>query len=478
MLLRKELVIKDPCQVSVDILRHRALVFLKKKVKAKHVWFADHYKEMPEARPGEVVDVVFFGSFVRRFLESGNWPEGRYRFWCLTGSVKSAIASLLLVPKTAVGVIPREEIFAPPKKVAKLPKSDHAMTFVFGGRLSATKNLELLVRVVNRLQLGHGLDVSLVLSGDFDDRNHPDRGIWEGERYSEKLKSLISSLEWKSKPLFKHRLGPNNWTEQAYVNPVYVNLSTYLYEDFDVSLAQARARGWPAIVSDWGGHRDVVESESVMKIHPAMIGHSHEATELTRLRAEAIAIWIDARLSRKAVFESEVAPRASYVEPEVVSSRAIDESRRKFLRLLGPGGLTLQRRGLDGFSYEDASEKFFASYRACFAAPLRGSAVAVLVNDLHASDVRSVAEIPHVCEAIMRDPSRAKSQIVLVPVNEALHPMHAFVFARAKEILVPFESRHLAPLVRHWREDLEVPGKILAVSRGRGKRALAFQKLK
>lgn len=466
MKLDKELVVKDPCQVSVDFLRERCEAFFAnhRELRAKHLWFADHFEDMPKAKPGEIIDVIYFGGFIRRFLESGNWLEGRYRFWCLTESVRTVMSRLLGIPADAIGAIPRHELAPEPRRSENFAKRGAPIDFVFGGRLSATKNLELLIRTVSRLQKDHRLDVSLVLSGDFDDRNHPDRGIWEGESYEAKIKELISGLPWTKKPRLKHGLEPDEWIGQKYANPVYVNLSTYVYEDFDVSLAQARTAGWPAIVSDWGGHRDVpAQPLRVVKIPAAMLGHSHEPAALTDLRARSLAAMLSNSLYEKSG-EREQFVEKSVSAPRVLESSEIDRLRRGFIERTGPSAITLYRRGLDGFSYEDPAEKFFAAYRACFAAPIRGDATAVLVNDLHDSKDPSVAKIPKVCEGILAEKAVGSKLVVFLPAKEVLHPLHSSVIASAREILVPFKSEHVAPLVKHWKRDLEVPARIFTVT--------------
>ncbi|MEK7357937.1 MAG: hypothetical protein AAB250_15920, partial [Bdellovibrionota bacterium] len=130
---------------------------------------------------------------------------------------------------------------------------------------------------------------------------------------------------------------------------------------------------------------------------------------------------------------------------------------------LGEGGLTLQRRGLEGFFYETAAEKFFATYRACFAAPLSGKATVLLVNDMHDSNNPGVAKIPEVCDALLRERRFAGRKVLIVPTCEVLHPIHSFAIAKAEEIFVPFKSEHLGSLLEHWVKDLEVPRKKISL---------------
>jgi len=258
-----------------------------------------------------------------------------------------------------------------------------------------------------------------------------------------------------------------------------VNLSTYLYEDFDVSLAQSLEAGWPAIISDWGGHRDVESSVSVMKIHPAMIGHAHELPELTKLRARSLAAHIAAGLKSKPVGKfvtKKPVKHKSFAGPLAITTSEIDSVRRSFSRKLGSGAVTLQRRGLDGYSYEKGAERFFASYRAGFSAPYEGGGAAVLVNDLHTTNEKKVASIPKIVDGVLKDRRLLSSAIVFIPTNEVLQPLHASVIHRAKEILVPFESKHLRPLLDHWLKDLEIPARIFTIAAPAGK--LSFKELK
>lgn len=67
----------------------------------------------------------------------------------------------------------------------------------------------------------------------------------------------MNELPWTKPPQYLGDFPEKQWLCGAYENPVAISLSTYLMEDFGVSLAQAQQAGWPCIVSDWGGHADI-----------------------------------------------------------------------------------------------------------------------------------------------------------------------------------------------------------------------------
>ena len=204
----------------------------------------------------------FFRELLKRFLESANWTyldaidsgfSAKRRRTCWR--------SCFGVPAWQIGTIPRYELLAPAREQRPFPARSEPFTLVFSGRLSPTKNIEMLLKTTAFLQTVQKVPVELALFGSFDNELHVDHEPPpEGERltdYRERVLQCIDELEWTARPRIIHGCGPDDWYRQKLVNPVLVSLSTFLGEDFGVSVAQAQALGWPCLISDWGAHRDV-----------------------------------------------------------------------------------------------------------------------------------------------------------------------------------------------------------------------------
>src|SRR5262249_55975023 len=149
-----------------------------------------------------------------------------------------------------IGVIPRYELFPAAKEQRAFPRAGAPFTLVFGGRISPSKNVETLLETVSYLQTAHEVSVRLALFGRFDEAP-------EVRDYRARIRRLIKTTPFTDRPRLVEGLGPDQWYRGSFETPILVSLSTFLSEDFGVSVAQAQARGWPCLLSDWGGHRDV-----------------------------------------------------------------------------------------------------------------------------------------------------------------------------------------------------------------------------
>lgn len=384
--------LRDPCQASIDILRDRVSGYLSGICQGEAVWFADHYLPFPAVNDKATVNVVFFGSFLRRFLESGNWTCRSVKIWVLSESVRRVLCQVVGVPERHIGLIPREAIFPSPKRnPPRAFDTGVKENFVYSGRISATKNIDMLLKTVSRLQTDHGYSGALTLFGEFDNLSHPDaarkipgRSIIDD--YRAHLMNLVEQLPWREKPNFAGRLGPLEWLENAPRDPVFISLSTYIYEDFGVSLAQAQEAGWPAIVSDWGGHREAF-SQGLHRVNPWLIGASYLPPGLIDFHAEIVAEQIAASFSASQVNltvdenAAAVGDSGQTMVTQEISLQEMDAVRRRFIERMGPACHLIYRNGIEVFADTPPGREFFAQYRNLFSAPLTVPIIYVYVDD-------------------------------------------------------------------------------------------------
>ena len=95
---------RDFSQHSIEFLSRRCREYFGlHHPEVKHIWFVDGFEPIKKEIPrDEVLDLVFFGDFVRRFLESGNWLHEHYRFWCLSQSVKQSLEAIFKIPSDRI----------------------------------------------------------------------------------------------------------------------------------------------------------------------------------------------------------------------------------------------------------------------------------------------------------------------------------------------------------------------------------------
>ena len=289
-------------------------------------WFVDHPFATPEKT--EVTNTVFFGNYLKRFLESGLWTSTQHRFWVLSEPIKNVFTHAFGFQPSQIGVINRYDLFpiaAPPRP---LPQIHEAQDWIYAGRLSESKKILTLIYLVHELQTRYHSPFQLHIFGDFISDEVQFLSPTQQEAFKSQVFEIVESLKWPVKPVFHGFVEENNWLERTYRNPVYVSLSQFPYEDFAVSVALAQQKGWPVLLSSWGGHLDVAGAHFI----PAhLLNPRFEPAGLEKLRAEAIARFlVEERTSAKTANLSD-----QVQDPVPVSLQEIDEKRRTFLERFG-----------------------------------------------------------------------------------------------------------------------------------------------
>lgn len=437
---------EDLCQTSIGLLVERCRHWFEKQNIDGNLWFADDVHPFPLKRRDEPLHIVLFGSFLRRFLESGNWCVDQCHLWVLCEAAKQVLVQMAKVPEEKIGVIPRYELFplhAPAREFPSI-SGEEEFTLVFAGRLSPTKNIEMLLRTVCFLQNEQNINVHLELFGDFDHQSHPDFGRRTEEGFRDRILKISENLNWKKPPIWHPKLGAEEWYQKDFKNPVLVNFSTFICEDFDVSLAQAQALGWPAWITEWGGHLDVIGT-NVLKISSSLIGNSHEPSDLIALKARSLAAHFMRPFTTQTVEES---PSGKARLPEALSITELDRLRRHFLESLGEQASRIYREGLDDFADSEEGRSFFSRYRLLFSGPgVCEKAWVVLVNDLHPSKDPSIGRAKETCSRILDEAALNNQDVLFVSLREMKEPFSMAHLLSASRILLPFSSKEVDSFV-------------------------------
>ena len=186
------------------------------------------------------------------------------------------------------------------KMRSKLKISANAKVICIAGRLSLQKNIFYMMSLFQKMAQKHK-DLHLVICGTFDDIGIPEMGLSfvrnsfcamnmkKMEAWDESIKNRV------------HLLGDLSQKDLAKVfqiSNVYLNLSTYLLEDFGVAPIQALLCGTPAVLSSWGGFADNQLA-------------NHQAVSLIPLQLKKQALWIDEECAIKSI-ESYLVLKASF----------------------------------------------------------------------------------------------------------------------------------------------------------------------
>ena len=449
---------EDLCKTSIDILIEKCTEWFRQKNIDGPLWFADSTQVFPHLSE-DTVNIILFGGFLRRYLECGNWSFSNAKIWVLSASVQKVISQLLGIDAVHIGIIPRYELFPQKSNGIPLPNLEQTTTFVFAGRISSVKNIKMLLETVSALQTENHYPVRLALTGAYDNQTHYDQGRFDSIDYQNEIEHLIQSLPWKAPPTLKPKTASDQWYLENFVNPVYVNFSTFMCEDFDVSTAQAQALGWPCLLTDWGGHQEVV-GDNVLKIPLSSIAHDHEPSSVRQIKAKALAYSLSKRLPERSVTSH---AGSTTLSPKPISQEDLDLCRRQFVVKYKNDIQRAYREGLDSFADTTSGKKFFASYRALFSGPAElKPSTCVLINDLHNSENPYLAEAFVVCEKIIRKIDN--TPLKFISLRELFAADTINKVSGCEVFILPFMSEEIVPTLSHFIAHLNPKQMIIAAN--------------
>lgn len=439
---------QDLCFTSLDLLQNKCLQWFKDKQIEGSVHFPDVTGVVVDGDPDQITNVVFFGRFLTAFAESGNWVTQRVRLWVLCESVREVLVQMLGVPRDSVSVIPRYELFGASKSVRPFPKMSEKFTIVFGGRISPTKNIELLIKTAFFLQTELGVDVKLALIGPFDSEPLPDRDPQPLLNYQAVLEQAIQELPWRDPPKVLPKTDPDQWLRREFINPVFASFSSFISEDFGVSVAQAQEQGWPTLLSDWGAHRDV-RGTNVVKIPSELVGHSHEPSELITVRARQIAYILKRDDLSEASSGQKESQADSIVFPRVLELNEVDQIRRNFIKRNGIAARHICKGALALIPDTPGGAIFFSKYRTFFSGQPRAIQSVVFVNNFNRLGKFSPAFVPALCNLLMDEAVRAGRLMIFPSIKDFFHLETQLSLMNTREVVLPFFNETLVGLTQN-----------------------------
>lgn len=279
----------DISKQSVSKLRELVSIYLKDEFQIENAWFCDYFLAHRDYDYDKVIDIVFFGDFLRKFLTGALWPFEKYRFWVLSLSVKNVLVDLIGVPENCIYVIPRNKIISANPSSQSLSLYE-IKKFYYAGQLRSEKNISLLIWTTYYLQKYSKLNIELNLVGDFYLGEFTQSSNLLRQRYKDYITDLISTLDWNIKPILHGKISNFNWGSCS-KQSCYLNLSTFIYEDFGLAQSEASSNGLPSIISSWGGFNDHLCGFHI-KIPTNLIGTDNNSPYISQFRGSAIAKYL------------------------------------------------------------------------------------------------------------------------------------------------------------------------------------------
>ncbi|MCO4794692.1 MAG: hypothetical protein KC493_13320 [Bacteriovoracaceae bacterium] len=435
---------------SMDFLIEKASQFLFEEYSIENPWFIDHpnwnQKEVIN-KLDDPVDVVLFGSYLRRFFETGNLIHNNYRFWCISEQVKAVYVNLLGFNSDSISVIPRE-VFRTSKKCSSFP--DHKFDLVHAGRISPVKNIEFYLYFCHELQTNHEISCRPVLFGDFDNIQHEQNGRHLPIDYANNIKNLISSLSWKIKPHFAGLYPMNEWINHKELDqPVLASFSTYICEDFSVSTSQAEEAGWPCILSAWGGHLDATGSE-IYHIPRNLIGESGEAD--CSIKGKARALAREFATNRKLFISEEVSSKSNTTLPSPLSLSQLDKLRRDIVSKWGIDTLFINREQMDIFADSNSGRLFFNEFKKLFGKVNSSQRTTIITFDHNLEQYPNQREASQTVERLCYIYNTQDSYAEIIPSRDISHKVSIAKILDSQNIIFPFFEKNMDPLLNFISE--------------------------
>lgn len=204
-------------------------------------------------------------------------PEFRADDVFISSCAADAEAMRRVVTGARIEVVPfclLEEEPLPGPLVGRLPEA-----LVYVGRISPQKNLHTLLIALREVAL------PLELFGGEDHLGSPNMGI-ENPTYGSELRAMAKALGVEDRVHFHGHLPRAEIQARLRAIPyVFVSPSLHSDENFGMAAFRALRDGMPAVLSDWGGHRDFARAFSPqvqrVAVHASPLGPSLEAPELS-----------------------------------------------------------------------------------------------------------------------------------------------------------------------------------------------------
>jgi hypothetical protein len=325
------IIVNDPCQNSMDMLTTRCSRWLKEKHNILKPVFIDDKSYFLNGFPAEdIIDIVFFGSHLEKVLRSGNWNNRNYRCWVLSQSVKNMFTEVYGFGAEQVSVIPRYELFPIQNKFRRKINKQDKYSLVYSGRISPIKNIELLIFTYYFFIQQLKSVPPLYLIGPFDSEVLPGDKKRNGN-YKECLIELINILNLDKNIIILKEMNPDQWIDhKKFINPILINFSTFLHEDFGVSVAQAQQHNWPIIYSEWGGHIDLM-GDKLMPIPFELFENCHAHLIL------GYAYRLSQYCRKNLQFDSKISSlHSSGALPKIISQEELNKLRLTFYKKFSP----------------------------------------------------------------------------------------------------------------------------------------------
>lgn len=247
---------------DLDLFLHETpeVIFVAHPLVIHHSLFRQMLLSAQSSKVKFIIYVV--GDFLRRgleYIELEHLMMGKDIHWVFPSESYANVARPMFenpqeVSAQAIALDRRFGFDEKKRKSAResLGLKDNELCFIYTGRISRQKNIELSIELIKKSCQQNGIQYKFLLVGTIDDFEGASVGL------PEKLGSMFYRLKkWEDENVV---WVPEKNSEQlaALYNgaDIFVSLSCYHDESFGLSPLEALGSGLPCLLSRWGGYRD------------------------------------------------------------------------------------------------------------------------------------------------------------------------------------------------------------------------------
>ncbi len=363
---------------SIDMLEIKISNYLKSIGNTYPTWYPDNDR-YPENNSKEILNVVLMGGFIKRIFDIPNWQLSKILIWVLSQKTKDFLVESVGLEPRNIQVIPRYELFKKPPTIQNI-NTAKPIHIIYSGRFSIQKNFDVLLKIFNHLDKNSKIEFKLFCFGGYDNSFHENHGRFEKFEFKRLCTEYIQNQIWKNKPVILNWHDSESWTSKIPENSVIINLSTFISEDFGVSVAQAQSAGYKSFLTDWGGHSDC-DTETVEFISPNLIPAVYEHENLYNLKIKTLCELIEMKIERIGTISKKIAEKNNH---NITNIEDLKNIVQLFIENHSwPESLLIHKNGLPQFADTKKGSAFFDSFSYYFTGENYNLDTIYFVSDLN-----------------------------------------------------------------------------------------------
>lgn len=434
---------------SINILESKTVEYLKNLNNSYDIYFPDTNTFVRNEQSSRT-NVVFMGGFLKRLFEIQNWYFSEIVIWVLCQSSKRFFVEVLGFDAESINIIPRSAFQSKNNSDSRILNQNEPIHLIYSGRFSQQKNFDILLAVYKEIQNSNDLNIKLICIGGYDNSYHEDLGEYNFFDFKKLCENYIESFTWKNAPHFIDWLPADQWTQAVPKNSLFISLSTYICEDFGLSVLQAQEEGLQCILTDWGGHSDALNNE-VLLINPAQLPTIYDHEDMRNIKIKNVANKILDNLPK--ISNSKIDSTLQLNENNKIPVENYKKLISELQKELWPDNLLVQKYGLPRFAESSKGIQFFQKFFNVYSGRNFSCDEVYFVNDLNSNSQISSVCLNNISE--FKKNRAVSCNSVYLPTKDFENIFYAISLQKAQRyIFTYFNTVHLKIVMHLLKIDI------------------------